>query len=234
MISNRLFILTIILIFCASGICAQAAEQVTGTQASETQEAATGTQASETQEAAAGTQASEKKKTGRSQVKTYSPGELCCMAKYYYKKTSKDGYYPPEAECAKEEDGTYTITLRERIEDGKDEFHYATYAWYSVKSSGKGEDTVLGTPVDFTKYCKVYTPEQLCRLAQDYYYRTNDFYPPNVSYTANTDGTYTICLYEVIADDGNVEHSATCGWFTVDVCGMGQDDIMLQAVDINP
>ena len=156
------------------------------------------------------------------------------MARYYYKKTSKDGYYPPEADCKEEEDGTYTINLRERVNDGNGDFHYATYAWYNVKSDGKGEDTVLGSSVDLTKYSKVYTPDQLCRLAQDYYYRMYDFYPPNATYTANTDGTYTVCLYEVIKDDGSVEHSSTCGWYTVDVCGMGQDDILLQAVDINP
>ena len=176
----------------------------------------------------------DQKKSGKSQLNAYTPQQLCCMARYYYKKTSKDGYYPPEADCKEEEDGTYTINLRERVNDGNGDFHYATYAWYNVKSDGKGEDTVLGSSVDLTKYSKVYTPDQLCRLAQDYYYRMYDFYPPNATYTANTDGTYTVCLYEVIKDDGSVEHSSTCGWYTVDVCGMGQDDILLQAVDINP
>ena len=156
------------------------------------------------------------------------------MAKYYYKKTSKDGYYPPIAECTEEADGTYTIGLRERVDDGNGDYHFATYAWYNVNADGKGQDTMTGSSVDFTRYCKVYTPEELCKLAQDYYYRMYDFYPPDASYTSNTDGTYTICLFEIVKEDGNIEHSATCGWYTVDVCGMGQDDIMAQTVDINP
>ena len=220
---KRLFIIASVLILCCSGISTQAAETTSGAQAAQ---AGNDAQASEN--------GADQKKSGKSQLNAYTPQQLCCMARYYYKKTSKDGYYPPEADCKEEEDGTYTINLRERVNDGNGDFHYATYAWYNVKSDGKGEDTVLGSSVDLTKYSKVYTPDQLCRLAQDYYYRMYDFYPPNATYTANTDGTYTVCLYEVIKDDGSVEHCSTCGWYTVDVCGMGQDDILLQAVDINP
>ena len=220
---KRLFIIASVLILCCSGISTQAAETTSGAQAAQ---AGNDAQASEN--------GADQKKSGKSQLNAYTPQQLCCMARYYYKKTSKDGYYPPEADCKEEEDGTYTINLRERVNDGNGDFHYATYAWYNVKSDGKGEDTVLGSSVDLTKYSKVYTPDQLCRLAQDYYYRMYDFYPPNATYTANTDGTYTVWLYEVIKDDGSVEHSSTCGWYTVDVCGMGQDDILLQAVDINP
>ena len=220
---KRLFIIASVLILCCSGISTQAAETTSGAQAAQ---AGNDAQASEN--------GADQKKSGKSQLNAYTPQQLCCIARYYYKKTSKDGYYPPEADCKEEEDGTYTINLRERVNDGNGDFHYATYAWYNVKSDGKGEDTVLGSSVDLTKYSKVYTPDQLCRLAQDYYYRMYDFYPPNATYTANTDGTYTVCLYEVIKDDGSVEHSSTCGWYTVDVCGMGQDDILLQAVDINP
>ena len=220
---KRLFIIASVLILCCSGISTQAAETTSGAQAAQ---AGNDAQASEN--------GADQKKSGKAQLNAYTPQQLCCMARYYYKKTGKDGYYPPEADCKEEEDGTYTINLRERVNDGNGDFHYATYAWYNVKSDGKGEDTVLGSSVDLTKYSKVYTPDQLCRLAQDYYYRMYDFYPPNATYTANTDGTYTVCLYEVIKDDGSVEHSSTCGWYTVDVCGMGQDDILLQAVDINP
>lgn len=219
---KRLFIIASVLILCCSGIRAQAAETASGAQAAQDENDA---QAAET---------GADRKSGKAQLTVYTPEQLCCMARYYYKKTSKDGYYPPEADCKEEQDGTYTIHLRERVKDGNGDFHYASYAWYNVKSDGKGEDTVLGSSVDLTKYSKVYTPDQLCRLAQDYYYRMYDFYPPNATYTANTDGTYTVCLYEVIKDDGSVEHSSTCGWYTVDVCGMGQDDILLQAVDINP
>ena len=221
---KNIFIMAAVLILCVSGISAQASETAAGTQASEE---LAGTQAGRAAQAAV-------KGGARAQQTVYTPQDLCSMAKYYYKKTAGSGFYPPEAVCTEESDGTYTINLRERVEDGHGEFHYASYASYNVDSTGKGQETTLGNPVDFTVYSKVYTPERLCRLAQDYYYRMNDFYPPNATYTANADGTYTICLYEVIKDNGSSEHSATCGWFTVDVCGIGQDDIMLQAIDINP
>ena len=226
MSTKRLFILAAVLIICCSGFSAQAAESKSGAQAAQAAGSNTDAQASET--------GAKQKRSGKTQLTVYTPQQLCCMAKYYYKKTSKDGYYPPEAYCQEEQDGTYTIDLRERVKDKNGDFHYATYAWYSLESNGKGEDTILGSSVDLTKYSKVYTPEQLCRLAQDYYYRMYDFYPPSATYTANADGTYTICLFEVVKDDGSCEHSSTCGWYTVDVCGVGQDDIMLQAVDINP
>ena len=220
---KRLFIIASVLILCCSGVSTQAAETETGAQASQ---AENDDQASETN--------AKQKKSGKTQLTVYTPQQLCCMAKYYYKKTGKDGFYPPEADCKEEQDGTYTIDLRELVEDGNGDSHYATYARYNVENNGKGEDTILGSSVNLTKYSKVYTPEQLCRLAQDYYYREYDFYPPNATYTANTDGTYTICLFEVIKEAGSVEHSSTCGWYTVDICGMGQDDIMLETVDINP
>lgn len=168
------------------------------------------------------------------QTREYTPYELCCMAQYYYKRTSEDGFYPPEATHTEENDGTYTIGLRERVKDPDGTFHYATYAWYSVDAHGKGTDTLGGGDVDFTVYSKVYAPDELCKLAQDYYYRTNDFYPPGAEYTSNTDGTYTIHLYEDIQDEEGIVHSATSGWLTVNVCGIGQDDLTMQAVDINP
>lgn len=220
---KRLFIIAAVLIICCSGLGAQAAETKTGAQAQQVENDA---QASET--------GAKQKKSGKAQLTVYTPQQLCNMAKYYYKKTGKDDNYPPEADCREEQDGTYTIDLHERVEDGNGDFHYATCARYNVENNGMGEDTILGSSVDLTKYSKVYTPEQLCRLAQDYYYRKYDFYPPNATYTANTDGTYTICLFEVVKDDGSCEHSSTCGWYTVDVCGVGQDDITRQPVDINP
>lgn len=165
--------------------------------------------------------------------KGYTPYELCCMAQYYFKRTSADGSYPPEADCAEQKDGTYLINLREKIDDGDGQFHYATYALYNVDSSAKGTDTILNKAIDLTLYSKVYTPEELCKKAQEFYYRKYDFYPPNAQYMVNTDGTCTINLYEVMKDEGGVEHIATCGWFTVNVCGVGTDDIMLEAVDIN-
>ena len=111
--------------------------------------------------------------------------------------------------------------------------HSTTYAQYSIGTDAKGTDTVFGKEIDLTLYSKVYTPDELCKLAQNHYYKMNDFYPPNVSYTANKDGTYTICMFEMIEDDGGTPHSATCGWYTVNVCGVGTDDMMMQNIDLN-
>ena len=154
--------------------------------------------------------------------------------KEHYKRTSRKEYYPPEAACKKLKDGSYQIVLRELVSKENEEKKYKNYARYTLTGDGKGKDEKSGKAIDLTRYSKVYTPEELCRLAQDYYYRMYDFYPPNADYKANKDGTYTICLYEVINDDEGTEHNATCGWLTVNVCGVGQDDMMLTAVDINP
>ena len=134
----------------------------------------TAAEASSTAAAAATAAAATKK-----EVKHYTANELCCMAKYFYKKSSKNGYYPPEAVSKTEEDGTISITLRERIEDENGEHHYKTYAKYNVSADGRGTDAKRKKSVDLTVYSKIYTPEELCKLAQDFYYRTNDFYPPN-------------------------------------------------------
>ena len=42
---------------------------------------------------------------------------------------------------------------------------------------------------------KTYSPEELCDLAQNYYKRHNDYFPPEADYVKNDDGTYTIHLY---------------------------------------
>lgn len=176
--------------------------------------------------------AAESTQTGTTGAKNYTVDELCCMAQYYYKRTDEEGFYPPEAAYRKEEDGTYLIVLRGP--EGDQEGKYIIYASYSLNANGKGTDEKSGKLIDLTLYSKVYTPEELCKLSQEFYYKTYDFYPPNADYAANEDGTYTICLYEVINDAEGVAHNSTCGWFTVNVCGIGQDDMLLEMIDINP
>ena len=212
MITRRISILIAVLILSFSGLSVHADTTVTNT--SQTGAAGTGKE--------------------HSQKRVYTAEELSCMAQYYYKRTSRKEYYPPEAACKKLKDGSYQIVLRELVSKENEEKKYKNYARYTLTGDGKGKDEKSGKAIDLTRYSKVYTPEELCRLAQDYYYRMYDFYPPNADYKANKDGTYTICLYEVINDDVGTEHNATCGWLTVNVCGVGQDDMMLTAVDINP
>ena len=130
-------------------------------------------------------------------------------------------------------DGFYEILLFDEVKGEDGTTHNTSYAQYRVGTDAKGTDTVFGKEIDLTLYSKVYTADELCKLAQNHYYKTNDFYPPNVSYTANKDGTYTICMFEMIEDDGGTPHSATCGWYTVNVCGVGTDDLMMQNIDLN-
>lgn len=167
------------------------------------------------------------------ELREYTPGELSCMSQYYYKRTSESGFYPPKVSCRDMGNGLYEIILFEEVKEADGTVHSTTYAQYSIGTDAKGTDTVFGKEIDLTLYSKVYTPEELCKLAQNHYYKTNDFYPPNVSYTVNKDGTYTICMFEMIEDDGGTPHSATCGWYTVNVCGVGTDDLMMQTIDLN-
>ena len=167
------------------------------------------------------------------ETREYTPEELSCMSQYYYKRTSESGFYPPKVSCQDLGDGFYEILLFDEVKGEDGTTHNTSYAQYRVGTDAKGTDTVFGKEIDLTLYSKVYTADELCKLAQNHYYKTNDFYPPNVSYTANKDGTYTICMFEMIEDDGGTPHSATCGWYTVNVCGVGTDDLMMQNIDLN-
>ena len=128
----------------------------------------------------------------------YTPGELSCMSQYYYKRTSESGFYPSKVSCQDLGDGFYEILLFDEVKGEDGTTHNTSYAQYRVGTDAKGTDTVFGKEIDLTLYSKVYTADELCKLAQNHYYKTNDFYPPNVSYTANKDGTYTICMFEMI------------------------------------
>ena len=167
------------------------------------------------------------------ELRQYTPDELSCMSQYYYKRTNDSGFYPPKVTCRDLGNGLYDIILFEEVKEADGTVRNTTYAQYSIGNDAKGTDTIFGKEIDLTLYSKVYTPDELCKLAQNHYYKTNDFYPPNVSYTANKDGTYTICMFEMIEDDGGTQHSATCGWYTVNVCGVGTDDMMMQNIDLN-
>ena len=164
----------------------------------------------------------------------YSDTELCSMAKYFYMRTSESGVYPTIVEIEEQQDGNRLISLWEK-KPGPDQESFPRYdARYSVDVYGKGVYVSKGEEIDLAVYSKVYSSDELCRLAQNYYYKMNDFYPPNADAKDNGDGTFTICLYESICDEEGTPHTSTCGWYTVDVCGMGTDDLTGARVDINP
>lgn len=78
------------------------------------------------------------------------------------------------------------------------------------------------------------TLKQLCVLAQEYYNRNYDFYPPEAAITDNGDGTYTIQLYEHVVLDEGLSHTATSAWYTVDAYGVGIDEISGSMVVLAP
>ncbi len=76
--------------------------------------------------------------------KTYSDSELCKMALDHYEKES--GYRPGIGEVDSTNGDMVTIHLYDDEGD-----HTATAAWYEIdRKTGKGTDTINGTPVDLT------------------------------------------------------------------------------------
>ena len=173
-------------------------------------------------------------KAEKADQRAYTDTELCSMAKYFYMRTSESRTYPAEAEIEQQKDGTRLISLWEKT-PGTDRDRLSRFdARYIVDVYGKGVYVSKGDEIDLTVYSKVYTPEELCKLAQNYYFKKNDFYPPNADAKDNGDGTCTIRLYESICDEEGNTHTSTCGWYTVDACGIGTDDMTCAKVDINP
>lgn len=99
--------------------------------------------------------------------------------------------------------------------------------------AGGADDNLLsGEYVMKPRDNAVQTPEQLCRLAQDYYERHQGFYPQETEWIDNGDGSYTIHLYEIVNLDGGESHTATSAWYTVDSHGVGTNDITGEPVDL--
>lgn len=76
-----------------------------------------------------------------------------------------------------------------------------------------------------------YTPAELGKWAQIYYFDKNGFFPPEADVEQNPDGSYSIHLYEFVSLNGNA-HTATSAWYTVDAFGVGNDDIYGEAVNL--
>lgn len=122
--------------------------------------------------ASCGSQAPEEGNAGDVPVQaSYESGELIAMARAYYE--AQSGFFAPEAECTKNEDGTYTIHLYEIVKNEEgDSWHTATSCWYTVDASGRGRDDITEaeivlpplSPADTVAY--VGTPVKL-RYIQD-------------------------------------------------------------------
>ncbi len=66
-----------------------------------------------------------------------------------------------------------------------------------------------------------YTIEELAKMAQDHYEKTEGYRPQKVEWTGNEDGTWTLHLFDVVND-----HNVTIAWLTVDAAGKAVDEIM--------
>ena len=75
-----------------------------------------------------------------------------------------------------------------------------------------------------------YQSIELGAMARAYYLKEQNFLAPELECVENDDGTTTIHLYEIVSDDGEMIHTGTSAWYTVDAYGRGKDDIMGNAV----
>lgn len=80
---------------------------------------------------------------------------------------------------------------------------------------------------------KIYTSDELGKLAQSYYKKQNGYCPPESAVTKNSDGTFTIQLYEKVDNGDGSYHTSTSAWYTVDQLGRGKNDITEESVDLN-
>ena len=74
--------------------------------------------------------------------------------------------------------------------------------------------------------------EEIGRMAQMYYYRHHNFYPPEADVEENADGTFSVHLYEIVNNRDGTYHTATSAWYTVDASGVGADDLFGDPVDL--
>ncbi len=72
--------------------------------------------------------------------------EIARMAQLYYYR--HHGFYPPEADAAENEDGSFSVHLYETVDNGDGTYHAATSAWYTVDASGIGTDDIFGDRID--------------------------------------------------------------------------------------
>ena len=73
---------------------------------------------------------------------------------------------------------------------------------------------------------------EIGRMAQLYYYRHHNFYPPEADVEQNGDGTFSVHLYEIVNNGDGTYHTATSAWYTVDASGIGADDLFGEPVDL--
>ena len=76
-----------------------------------------------------------------------------------------------------------------------------------------------------------YTAEELGTWAQIDYFERFGFFPPIADVEKNPDGTFSVHLYEIV-NLGEISHTATSAWYTIDAFGVGSNDITGESVDL--
>ena len=76
-----------------------------------------------------------------------------------------------------------------------------------------------------------YQPEELSLWARFYYFRNTGVFPTATEIVENSDGTFTLHLYENEDSDGLV-HTSISEWYTVDSYGEGKNDITEEQISL--
>ena len=76
-----------------------------------------------------------------------------------------------------------------------------------------------------------YQPEELSMWAQFYYFRNTGVFPTATEIVENSDGTFTLHLYEDEGSDGLV-HTSISEWYTVDAYGEGKNDLTEEPISL--
>ena len=102
------------------------------------------------------------------------------------------------------------------------------YAMYPV---GVGINTATGRPAVRPEQSGPYSAEELGRWAQISYFVNYGFFPPEAEVTKNSDGSFTIHLFEIVDLDG-LTHTATSAWYVVNAYGSGRNDITGERIEL--
>ncbi|MBQ7563199.1 MAG: YARHG domain-containing protein [Lachnospiraceae bacterium] len=96
------------------------------------------------------------------------------------------------------------------------------------KAPASGTKTQAAGGSGTKKIASGYTNAELCKMAQDYYQKHNNYRPPIAEVDSTEGDEVTIHLYENV---GN--HTATSAWYVINrKTGKGYDDIFGDAIDL--
>lgn len=101
---------------------------------------------------------------------------------------------------------------------------------YTLLASDWTPDT--STTTEKENILAPYQSVELGAMARVYYLKETNFLAPELECVQNDDGTTTIHLFEIMADDEETSHTGTSAWYTVDGYGKGQDDVMGNTVEL--